>query len=578
MVRFKQNRLQRWSGLIRILFIFALLSGSVLAEAASIQVQLKPAQPSLDEAFQLVFSASGNTDGTPDFSPLDKDFEILSQSQSSQSSWVNGKSSQTISWILNVMARRAGQLTVPEIEFGKDRSIAKQIEVKQQAAAAGSRPDLFLEVTVDSKTPYVQTQVIYTWRIYTRVNLSGANLSEPSLENALVVGLGDNRQYQKKLDGVDYQVIEGQYAIFPQQTGKLIIPPLALTAEVLSSQQQPGTSRFFNFQRSNTRRVKSGSITLQVQDVPKAFDQGQWLAASQLELSQSWSNENLQIKVGEPLTRTLSLKAVGVPKSQLPEISMSLNDANLKLYPEQAQTSERPFENGLSSVRQQKVAIIATTAGTYRLPEINLRWYNTQSGKVEIATLPEVTLTAVAAPDTQSNVAPDSGTGPAELDVASDKASKGRSETDSVWKWVALMLAIGWSLTLLWIAYRRRTQAAAERRSPPAFQPKPDLRKYLLRLKSACLEKDPRKAGQIVREWGMASFGAANLMDIAAHCPAPLGQQITDLNQVLYSGADQNWDAQALLRAFKAQEKQPPDKSSAAEPLRPLYPFPDRRV
>lgn len=573
MVRQKENWVMQQSGLIRALLVTLLLLGSMLADAAPVQVQVKPEQPRVDEAFQLVFSASEKTDGTPDFSPLDQDFEILSQRQSSQSSWVNGKSSQSINWILNVMARRAGRLSVPEIEFGRDRSVAIEIEVQKEEASGGARPDLFLEVAVDSKTPYLQTQVIYTWRIYYRVNLSGANMGEPVLENALVMQLGENRRYRKQLDGVDYQVIEGRYAIFPQQAGKLTIPPLALTAEVLGAQQQADMNRFFSFQRTTTRRIKSKALSLQVQGVPDVFGPGPWLAASQLELSQSWSDESLQIKVGEPLTRTLTLRAVGVPKSQLPDIGMDLNDANLKTYPEQPLTSERTFENGLSSVREQKVAIIAASAGRYRLPAISLRWYNTQTGKVEITTLPEVMLTAVAAPDMLTTASPDSGLNSPEVTMQPGVSVKGSGKSEFPWKWITLLLAIGWSLSLIWFWYRcREKNFTREGKSTATPQHKPDLRKFVRRLKLACVDHDAQQAGQILREWGMASFGVANLMDVATRCPVALQQQIIRLNQSLYSGEEQDWDPLALLQAFTAQQDQHTASASVAKPLRPLYP------
>jgi len=580
MVRQKKSGFQQRTGLIRALFISVLLLGALLAEAAPVQVQVKPDQPRLDEAFQLVFSASGNTDGTPDFSPLDQDFEILSQSQSSQSSWVNGKSSQRINWILNVMARRAGRLAVPEIAFGSDRSVVMEIEVQEEQASSGARPELFLEVAVDSNTPYVQTQVIYTWRIYTRVNLSAANMSEPTLENALVVGLGDNRRYRKQLDGVDYQVIEGRYALFPQQAGELTIPSLALTAEVLSTQPpQPGMNRFFNFQRTTTRRVKSEALSLQVKGVPDAFDQGPWLAASQLELSQSWSNESLQIKVGEPLTRTLTLRAVGVPKSQLPDIGMGLNNANLKTYPEQPLASERAFENGLSSIREQKVAIIAAVAGRYRLPEISVRWYNTQNGKIEIAKLPEVTITAVAVPGMPVVTPPDAGRAAPEPGIEPGVSVEPRGGSEPAWKWIALLLAIGWVLTLIWLWYRSRRQSAIiQQESSATSRYKPQLRKFAARLKLACLDHDAQQAGQTLREWGMESFAASNLMEVALASPAPLQQHIIRLNQSLYSGGEQEWDAQALFREFKALEKQVADEVPGVDPLRPLYPEQRGRV
>jgi len=57
--------------------------------------------------------------------------------------------------------------------------------------------------------------------------------------------------------------------------------------------------------------------------------------AEQLVLKQEWSGDNQQMKVGEPLTRTLTLLAKGTTVSQLPELNAAKIDDQLKAYPDQ---------------------------------------------------------------------------------------------------------------------------------------------------------------------------------------------------------------------------------------------------
>ena len=70
---------------------------------------------SFDESFQIIFTATESPDEDPDFSPLEQDFSILNQSTISSSSWVNGQSSKTVKWIVNVMAKERGSLVIPVI-------------------------------------------------------------------------------------------------------------------------------------------------------------------------------------------------------------------------------------------------------------------------------------------------------------------------------------------------------------------------------------------------------------------------------------------------------------------------------
>lgn len=299
----------------------------------------------LDESFQIIFTATDTPDSEPDFSPLAQDFEILGQSQSSNSSWVNGQSSKTIQWMVNVMARHAGTLTVPAIAFGSDWSQEATILV---TASANNKPgntddDLFLEVEATPKNPYLQSQVLYKVRLYRRVDIAQASLSEPELSDAVVEKLGDDSNYNTQVNGVDYLVTERRYAMFPQKSGSAIIKPLVLTAEVMTGSRS-GINGFFRSQITRTRKVSSKPVTLEVLPIASGFTGQHWLPAEQLVLKEEWSGDPLHMKAGEPLTRTLTLLAEGATVGQLPEINNSdagLRLSEVKFYPDQPVLQEQ---------------------------------------------------------------------------------------------------------------------------------------------------------------------------------------------------------------------------------------------
>jgi hypothetical protein len=219
-----------------VFFFLLLISAPQSIFAADINVSVDRNPVSLDESFQIIFTATEPPDGEPDFSPLEQDFSILSQSNSSSSSWINGKSSKTVQWTLSVMAKQAGSLVIPPVKFGNDVSQSSTILVTENTPnkAVNTDEDLFLEVDATPENPYIQSQVIYTLRLYTRVDIQQARLNEPELADAVIEKLGDDSSYNTQVNGVNYSVTERKYAIFPQKSGQLTIKPLILTAEVLS--------------------------------------------------------------------------------------------------------------------------------------------------------------------------------------------------------------------------------------------------------------------------------------------------------------------------------------------------------
>ena len=139
----------------------------------------------------------------------------------------------------------------------------------------------------------MQSQVLYTLKLYRRVQITQASLNEPEIKDAVVEKLGEDSTYSTQVNGMNYWVTERKYAIFPQQSGVFTIAPLTLTAEVVAA-QRPRFNGFFNRQITETRRISSKAITLNVQPIPQEYQDPVWLSAESLELSESWSDNGLQ--------------------------------------------------------------------------------------------------------------------------------------------------------------------------------------------------------------------------------------------------------------------------------------------
>lgn len=552
-----------------LLLLANFMPGNVFAAQIGVSFDRNPV--SLDESFQIIFSADETPDNDPDFGPLEQDFEILGQSQSSNSSWINGQSSKTIQWTLNVMAKHPGSLVVPPVKFGNDVSQSASILVTQASAnkAVNTDDELFLEVEASPQSPYVQSQVLYTARLYRRVEIAQAALNEPELSDAVIEKLGDDNNYNTQIDGVNYLVTERKYAVFPQKSGSMTIKPLLLTAEVIAN-SRPNFNGFFNSQTTRTKKISSKSVTLEVKPAPATFTGKHWLSAEQLVLKEEWSGDNQQMKVGEPLTRTLTLLAKGATVGQLPELNAGKIDEQLKTYPDQPLLQEQKKPEGLIAFREEKIAIIPSKAGFYKLPAIEIPWFNSQSQKMEIAKIPETTITALEAagalPEPVAPVAP--------LLQQAQKAESvapvaDQSPQQNIWLWVSVFLASGWLATLAYFLMKRPAK------KPVAEQSEREIRwqDSIKSLKKACAENNAAAAKDALLAWGRQKSGAASLGAIAELSDARLRDEILLLNQVLYGKAVDQWHGKKLFQAFvenKAREKIAAIDDDKLEPLYPI--------
>ncbi|MGZ8185491.1 MAG: BatD family protein [Methylobacter sp.] len=562
------NRLPR-TNLFFLLVVLSVSFGLVAHEvgAAEIKVSVDRNPVKVDESFQITFTVTESPDDDPDFSPLEQDFDILSQSKSSNSSWINGKSSKTIQWTLTVMPKQAGDLSVPAVKFGDDITQPLPILVTQGKATGNnihSDEDLFLEVEAIPESPYVQSQILYTMRLYRRVDISQASLDEPELTDAVIEKLGEDSNYNTQLNGVGYLVTERKYAVFPQKSGQMTIKPLVLTAEVVTGNRL-GFNGFFNSQVTKTKKVSSKAITLNVKPVLSSFTGSHWLPAEQLVLKEEWSGDVKQMKVGEPLTRTLTLLAKGTTVGQLPELNNAKTDDKLKTYPDQPALQEQKKPDGLIAFREEKIALIPSKAGSYTLPAIEVPWFNTQSQKIEIAGLPETTITAISVAGNQAAVKPPTVTTVKPQKIESNPTIQ--QQQGNFWLLASVFLASGWLATMVYFLFRHRAKKPVIENNEIDVR----LKDSIKHLKKACTDNEAAVAKDALIEWGRQKFNVSSLGAIAAFCDARLRDEILQLNQLLYGKEVEQWKGKKLFQAFVENNAREKIAATEEDSLEPLY-------
>lgn len=535
-----------------------LLTAAVTAAAAAtdVTVSVEPPEVVANESFRIIFRAEGPVDAEPDFSELEAQVDILGRNRQTSIQWINGRNSRTTTWVLDVLARTAGPLTLPAIAFGSDRSEPLTVDVR--AARSGGGPGatddagLLLEIEVDTTTPYVQQEVVLTARLLRRVELSDANMTDPSTDaDAIIKRLGNDSTYQTMRDQKRYEVFERRYSIFPQTSGSVSIEPMVLTTQLI-----PATRSLFDpFRRPvQTRRIESNSLTLEVKPIPPGYGGDTWLPARRLSLRDDWEPAGDTLEAGEPLTRTVFLWADGLNAGQLPEVPIALPDG-LKSYPDQPQTSEQQAENGFTAVRQQKYAIIPHSGGEIVFPEIAVTWWNTETDRMEVARIGErrfyvnAPSAAPAAPATTPPAValPDSAVLPEAPPPAITTAVP-----DHTFRLVALACLLGWIATAAaWWWHSRRTPAPHSAASGATDTG--SIAKARRDVLGACKANDARGAKQALLRWAHVAFDEPprTLGALADLVATPLDREIRALDMTLYGPGAAAWDAFALREAFE---------------------------
>ena len=361
--------------------------------AASLLSKVDRSTVNLGESFELTITFSEQVlFGEPDFSALEKDFNLLSRNQQNKYSNINGRATSFSQWVLMLSPKRTGSLLIPSFTFKGEVSNALEIKVsKAKASTQVAGAAVFTETVLDKNSVYVQEQALLTLRLYTSVPMSNFSIGELAVPGAQLLKVAES-QYQKTIDGEQYTVVETRYAIFADSSSTLEIPAIQYRG-VISDRSSRNSGSLFR-QRGKQAFFNSEVKQLEVKPTPSNNTLQHWLPGKGLALQERWSNTTDDIILGEPLTRTITLTGQGLMGSQLPPLQMPGSES-YKLYPDQAQMEDSVSEAGVLGKRIESIAIVPTQTGSITLPDITVDWWDTEANALRQTVLKGRTLTVL---------------------------------------------------------------------------------------------------------------------------------------------------------------------------------------
>ncbi|MEX2962113.1 BatD family protein [Microbulbifer sp. TYP-18] len=428
-----------------------LLLNALTVQASDLSASVNRDTIGIDETLNLRLRYTGSeSGGQPDFELLQQDFDILSRQQSNQYQVINGRAESFVEWTLTLAPKRQGKLFVPSLHYQGSVSNAVPITVKDASTTPGAGDrQAFLEVELDKGQVYVQEQLLVKVRLYTTIGLHDIATEPLQIPGAHVEKV-DEQRYERRIGGVSHAVYELTYAVYPESSGELKIPALSYVA--IAGRRDP----FSLFNRNTQRlRLRSQPKVIQVVPKPASYSGAHWLPAASLGIVQSWSQDPKHFKVGEPITRIVTVRAEGLRAAQLPPLPR-LEVEGLKTYPDQPQQDDQVDSGGVTGSRIETTAIVATQPGDYQLPEIVITWWDTKTGRQRATQLPPFRFTvsgsaAGAKPD-QTGVAPET-----RVNLTAPTAE------DNFWRNLALAAIFTHLFWVLYFLYQRKKRNPSPR-------------------------------------------------------------------------------------------------------------------
>jgi len=362
-----------------------------------------------EESVRLTVTCEGN-DATVDIAPI-KEFKVMSRGTSSSVQIINGKVSREVSYNYMLFPLKEGRLTIPPLtviaegQSQKTQPIA--VTVSKKSRGDEITDIVFVEATVSDETPFEGQQVIYTFKLFRQIQIANAKFQKPAFTGFTAKEIGDQTSYSAIVSGRQYNVTAVSFVLIPINAGEKTIEPATVECDILKPRQGRRTSPFDSFfddpffgrNTAEPRILRSRPLTLQVKPLPP-YSGSVPFSGLVGEFDISAQLDNPSLSVGDSTTLSVKIKGKGnIMDAEEPV--MTVPDG-FKTYKDNPQENIQWDTTGASGEKIFRIALVPIEQGSYRLPPIQLNYFDISGGRYRIRSTAAITVSVMPSKDKET--------------------------------------------------------------------------------------------------------------------------------------------------------------------------------
>ena len=398
------------------LVVSVFFSNAAYSQDIAVSADVTPKIISLNETATLRVTVSANQQlgniAPPKLQAL-PEFNVSYGGSSSQYNLTGNKISVSVTWTYILRPKKVGQFTVSQIQISHGNKTYTADPVNLQVLSQSEKPpqsestqdtftDAFsssthkVEAAVDNPRPYVNEQIIYTFRyLYTaRIpSFNSPKYTPPSLRQFWTTELERKRAQRQVIDGVLYWIEEIQVGLFPITAGGITIEPAKLSLPLSAGRGRPQSSNVLI-----TNPVEVVVRPLPQEGKPSNFTGtvGQYRIHAQ--------TDRQTIEAGDGFTLRVQVSGTGniktVPAPTVPMLP------NMAIYDPQITDAIGVVDSKVRGSRTYEYVIIPSKEGDWKIPAIDYPYFDPQTESYQVARTVPVTINVFPNPNGTAGTTP----------------------------------------------------------------------------------------------------------------------------------------------------------------------------
>ncbi|MFS1859757.1 BatD family protein [Vibrio lentus] len=179
--------------------------------------------------------------------------------------------------------------------------------------------------------------------------------------------------YTERVDGTTWSRQRWEVTLYPMTSGEFVIPTVPVRIQVSAPDGSNVGGTLYTQPVKFEASLPSGLLS----------DESPWFSATDVDVEQQWQRSSEDLKVGDAVTRTVTIKAKDSLSVLLPNVLTNESTQQYQAYPQPNRLDDTQERGDYRSSRTEETVYVIQQGGEFTLPEFTFQWWDSKNQRLE---------------------------------------------------------------------------------------------------------------------------------------------------------------------------------------------------
>ncbi|PMG42300.1 hypothetical protein BCU90_07115 [Vibrio lentus] len=179
--------------------------------------------------------------------------------------------------------------------------------------------------------------------------------------------------YTERVDGTTWSRQRWEVTLYPMTSGEFVIPTVPVRIQVSAPDGSNVGGTLYTQPIKFEASLPSGLLS----------DESPWFSATDVDVEQQWQRSSEDLKVGDAVTRTVTIKAKDSLSVLLPNVLTNESTQQYQAYPQPNRLDDTQERGDYRSSRIEETVYVIQQGGEFTLPEFTFLWWDSKNQRLE---------------------------------------------------------------------------------------------------------------------------------------------------------------------------------------------------